>query len=379
MTGTMASSGSAVVDATLLAIDEINQSGGVLGRRIEAQVRDGSSMPDVFAREAERLIEGDQVSVIFGCWTSSARKTVVPIVERLNGLLVYPVQYEGLEESPNVIYLGATPNQQIIPAVKWAYAFLNKRRFYLVGSDYVFPRTAHEIIKDQLKELGAELAGEDSVPMGSTELQAVVARIVDAKPDVILNSINGDSNVAFFRELRKSGIRPEDVPTISFSIGEEELRHLNVAQMVGDYAAWNYFQSLDSAENRQFVEQFRARFGPARVITDPMESAYIGVKLWAAAVSEAGTEDPTAVRHAIRSQRVHGPGGEFRLDPATQHAFKTPRIGQITANGQFRIVWTAAEPEAPEPYPSARSAQEWRAFLHDLYRSWGEQWSAPED
>jgi urea transport system substrate-binding protein len=378
MTGTMASSGSAVIDATLLAIDEINQSGGLLGRPVEALVRDGSSTPEIFAREAERLISEDHVSVIFGCWTSSARKTVVPIVERYNNLLVYPVQYEGLEESPNVMYLGATPNQQIIPAVKWAYAFLNKRRFFFVGSDYVFPRTAHEIVKDQLKELGAELAGEEFVTMGSTELQLVVSRIVAAKPDVILNTINGDSNVVFFRELRAAGIRPQDVPTISFSIGEEELRHLNVAQMAGDYAAWNYFQSVDSVENRQFVERFRARFGPQRVLTDPMESAYNGVKLWAAAVSEAATDEPSAARHAMRAQRTRGPGGEIRIDPGTQHAFKTPRIGQISTTGQFKIVWTAAEPGAPEPYPSGRSAEEWKVFLHDLYRSWGEQWTAPE-
>ena len=377
LTGTMASSGSAVIDATLLAIDEVNQSGGVLGRPVEAVVRDGRSDAHVFAREAEKLIADEHVCTIFGCWTSAARKIVVPIFERHENLLVYPLQYEGLEESPNVIYLGATPNQQIIPAVKWAYAFLDKRRFYLVGSDYVFPRIANQIIKDQLKELGAEVVGEAYRPLGSTDFDPIVAEIVVARPDCILNTINGDSNVAFFRELRAAGVQSEEVPTISFSIGEEELRHLNVAQMAGDYAAWNYFQSIDSDENRTFVRRFRAKYGPRRVVTDPMESAYVGVKLWAAAVNEAGSVQPSAIRQAIRGQRILAPGGEVRIDPATQHAFKTPRVGKITPNGQFEVVWTAVKPQSPEPYPPTRSAEQWRAVLHDLYRSWGQHWEAP--
>jgi urea transport system substrate-binding protein len=379
LTGTMAASGSAVIDATLLAIDEVNRSGGVLGRPVEAVVRGGQSDVQTFAQQAEKLMADEKVCTIFGCWTSAGRKMVVPIVESHNNLLVYPVQYEGIEESPNVIYLGATPNQQIIPAAKWAYAFLNKRRFYLVGSDYVFPRMANEIIKDQLRELGAEVAGEAYRPLGSTEFEAIIAEIVAAKADCILNTINGDSNVAFFRELRSAGVRPEDVPTISFSIGEEELRHLNVMQMVGDYAAWNYFQSIDSEENRKFVERFRAKYGPQRVVTDPMEAAYFGVKLWAAAVTQANSTEPAAIRQAMRGQRMLAPGGEVRIDPATQHAFKTPRIGRISADGQFEVVWTAAKPESPEPYPASRSAEEWRAVLHDLYRSWGQQWVAPSE
>ena len=204
----------------------------------------------------------------------------MPVFEELDHLLVYPVQYEGIEESPNVIYTGAAPNQQIIPAVKWAYAFENKRRFFLVGSDYVFPRVAHAIIKDQLKELGAELVGEAFLPLGSSDVQPIIEQIIVAKPDVILNSINGDSNRAFFSELRASGITPETTPTISFSVEEEELRQLDAAAMAGDYAAWNYFQSIDSEENKQFVASFRKKYGPQRVVTDPMESAYFGVKLW---------------------------------------------------------------------------------------------------
>jgi urea transport system substrate-binding protein len=379
LTGTMGHSGTSVADATLLAVEELNRNGGILGRPVEAVVADGRSDPARFAREAERLIKEEDVCTVFGCWTSASRKTVVPVFEELDHLLVYPLQYEGIEESPNVIYTGASPNQQIIPAVKWAYAFENKRRFFLVGSDYVFPRVAHAIIKDQLKELGAELVGEAFLPLGSSEFQPVVEQIIAAKPDVILNSINGDSNLAFFSELRASGITPETTPTISFSVEEEELRQLDAAAMSGDYAAWNYFQSIDSEENKKFVASFRKKYGPQRVVTDPMESSYFGVKLWAQAVAEVAATDVRQIRRAMLNQRMRSPGGEVRIDPATQHTFKTPRIGQVKSDGQFEVVWTAAKPEPPMPYPSSRSAEEWRAFLHDLYTGWGNRWSAPNE
>ena len=377
LTGTMADSESPVVDAALLAVSELNRDGGLLGRPVEAVVADGRSDSSTFAREAARLINQERVCTVFGCWTSASRKTVVPVFEEFDHLLVYPVQYEGIEESPNVVYVGAAPNQQIIPAVKWAYAFENKRRFFLVGSDYVFPRVAHEIIKDQLEELGAELVGEEFVPLGASDIESIVREIRKAQPDVILNSINGDTNTFFFTELRKAGITPAKIPTISFSIGEAELRHLDVAEMTGDYAAWNYFQSIASDENQQFVVSFREKYGPQRVVTDPMEAAYFGVKLWAKAVQEAESTVPSEVRRGIRNQRMRSPGGEVRIDPATQHTFKTPRIGQVQADGQFEIVWTAAKPEPPIPYPASRTTEEWRALLHDLYTGWGNHWAAP--
>lgn len=379
LTGTMGHSGSSVADATLLAVDELNRSGGVLGRPVEAIVADGRSDPAKFLVEARRLIEEEKVCTVFGCWTSASRKTVVPLIEELDHLLVYPVQYEGIEESPNVIYTGGAPNQQIIPAVNWAYASENKRRFFLVGSDYVFPRVAHEIMKDQLRELGAELAGEAFLPLGSSHVRPVVEQIVAANPDVILNSINGDSNLAFFRELRVAGIASERLPTISFSIEEEELRQLDASEVAGDYAAWNYFQSVVSDENSAFIASFREKYGPQRVVTDPMESAYFGVKLWAQAVAEAGTTDVRRIRHSMLNQRMSAPGGDVRIDPATQHTFKTPRIGRIRPNGQFEIVWTAAKPEPPMPYPPSRTAEAWRAFLHDLHSGWNNRWSAPID
>ncbi len=377
LSGTLASSESPVVDAVLLAIEEVNAAGGVLGRPVEAIIRDGHSEAQVFAAEAERLIIEEKVCTVFGCWTSASRKTVVPIFEAHDHLLVYPVQYEGIEESPNVIYMGAAPNQQIIPAVKWAFAFNGKRRFFLVGSDYVFPRTANAIIKDTLAELGAEVAGEAYLPLGETDAKPLVAKIAEAEPDVILNTINGDSNLSFFKELRRAGIMCERIPTISFSIGEVEMRNLDLSQMAGDFAAWNYFQSLPSAENQEFVASFQARYGQQRVLTDPMEAAYIGVKLWAAAVEDAESDKPADIRRAMRNRHLVAPEGEVRIDPATQHAFKTPRIGRIAATGQFEVVWNAVKPEAPQPYPPSRTAEQWKAFLNDLYTGWGNRWSAP--
>jgi urea transport system substrate-binding protein len=379
LTGTMANSGSSVADATLLAVDEINRNGGVLGRPVEAIVADGRSDPEKYLVEARRLIEVEKVCTVFGCWTSASRKTVVPLFEELNHLLVYPLQYEGLEESPNVIYTGATPNQQVLPAVKWAYESENKRRFFLVGSDYVFPRVVHEIIKDQLKELGAELVGEAFLPLGSLEVRPVIEQIVAAKPDMILNSINGNSNIVFFRALRVAGLTPDKLPTMSFSIAEEEFRQFDASEFAGNYAAWNYFQSIDSEENRAFVNSYRKKYGPQRVVTDPMESGYFGVKLWAQAVAEAGSTDVRQIRSSMIRQRLTAPSGNIRIDSATQHTFKTPRIGRLQPDGQFEILWTSSKQEPPMPYAPSRTAESWRAFLHDLYLGWGNRWSAPTE
>jgi urea transport system substrate-binding protein len=317
------------------------------------------------------------VCTVFGCWTSASRKTVVPIFERHDNLLVYPVQYEGLEQSPNVVYLGATPNQQIIPALNWIFAFGRKRKFFLVGSDYVFPRAAGAMMHDELDALGAKIVGEEYLPLGSYDVQSVVDKIVAAEPDAILNTINGDTNLPFFKRLRVAGVTPEVAPTISFSIGEQEIRNLNPEEMAGDYAAWNYFQTLDTPENRKFVEAFRARYGPQRVLTDPMEAAYIGVKLWAAAVRQAGSDDVTRIRRAIGGQKILAPEGEVTIDPDTHHAFKTPRVGRIDANGQFELVLNEVKPELPVPFPPPRSRKDWEQFLEGLYTGWGNQWEAP--
>lgn len=376
LTGTMGSSEQPVVDATLLAIREINERGGVLGRQIEPIVVDGQSDWPTFAREAERLITQEEVNVIFGCWTSACRKTVKPVFEQYNHLLIYPVQYEGLEASPNIIYTGAAPNQQIIPAVAWSLENLGQRLF-LVGSDYVFPRTANAIIRDQAAAAGAQIVGEEYLLLGSTDVDAIVRQIVRTQPDVILNTINGDSNVAFFSALRQAGITPEKIPTVSFSIAEPELQNMDVQATVGDYAAWNYFQSVAGAENTDFVERFRAAYGADRVVSDPLEAAYFGVHLWALGVADAGSPNVSAVHEAMLDQSLNAPEGVVHIDFETQHTWKTVRIGRIREDGQFDIVWDSVNPIRPKPYPVYRTQQEWETFLADLSAGWGGQWANP--
>jgi urea transport system substrate-binding protein len=376
LTGTMAISEKSVVDAYQLAIEEINQRGGVLGRQIEPIVVDGRSDWPTFAKEAERLITQEKVSTVFGCWTSASRKTVKPVFEKYNHLLIYPVQYEGLEMSPNIVYTGAAPNQQIIPAVKWSLDNLGSS-FYLVGSDYVFPRTANEIIKDQVASLGGKIVGEDYILLGSTDVKAIVQKIVQAKPAVILNTINGDTNLAFFKELRAAGIGPETIPTMSFSIAEEELRSLSSAKIAGDYAAWNYFQSIDGQDNSDFVQRFKAKYGQERVTSDPMEAAYFGVYLWASAVEAAGTDDVNAIGKNLKNQSMNAPEGIVYIDGETQHTWKSVRIGKIQEGGQFQVVWNSGKPIRPIPYPLYRTRNEWDKFLQGLYTRWGGSWANP--
>ena len=376
-TGPMAASERAVADATLLAIDEVNQNGGLLGREIEPIIADGESDENVFARQAERLITSAGVSTLFGCWTSASRKAVLTVVEKLDHLLVYPVQYEGLESSPNILYVGAAPNQQIVPAVKWSFDHLGER-FFIVGSDYIFPRMAAELIKDQVAALRGEIVGEEYIPLGSMDVKGVVGRIVRSRPDVVLNTINGATNAAFFRALRKAGISPSRLPTMSFSVAEVELRDWNLSGMEGEYAAWNYFQSLETAENREFVASFRERFGEDRVVSDPMEAAYVGVHLWAQAVREAGSFEPRKIRGALADQSYPAPGGMVYVDRTSQHVWKTVRIGRIQPEGRFEIVWSSEKPVRPIPFPAYRSPPEWESLLLSFYRSWGNHWSNQE-
>jgi urea transport system substrate-binding protein len=376
LTGTMATSETPVVNAVLFAIDEVNREGGVLGRPVEAVVADGGSDAPTFAREAERLITQEKVCTVFGCWTSASRKTVQPVVEAHDNLLVYPVQFEGLETSPCIIYLGTAPNQQILPAVDWAMTSLKKKRFFLIGSDSVFPHAAHAIIKDHLKNSGGEVVGEEYVPLGSFKVEAAVAALTRAKPDIVLNTISGDSNIAFFHALRGAGIRPADVPTLSFSISEQSLRSLNAADVADDYASATYFESVASPENADFIRRFHEKY-PLDIINDPMQTAYIGVKMWARAANEAQNLEPKKVGRAMLNQRLNSPQGEVRIDPDTHYCFQAPMVARIGADGRFRAVWTPPELIRPDPYPGTRTAEAWRAFLHDLYTGWGDRWSAP--
>lgn len=375
LTGTMAISEKAVVDSTLLAIEELNKQGGVLGRRIEPLVADGQSDLKIFANEAERLIVAEKVSVVFGCWTSASRKAVKPIFEKHKHLLIYPVQYEGLEQSPNIMYMGATPNQQIIPAVEWCFNHRGKR-FFLVGSDYIFPRVANRIINDQISSMEGYVVGEEYLLLGSKNVQGIIEKIIAARPDVILNTINGDSNIAFFKELRSAGITSDKIPTMSFSIGESELEAIGIENVAGDYASWNYFQSIRTDENKDFVANFKKRFGADRVVSDPMEAAYTGVKLWAQIVETAKSTNIQVMSKQINIQSVVTPQGMIHADFVTNHMLKFTRIGRIRDDGQFDIVWSSKKLKRPMPFPRYRPRDEWAQLLQDLYDGWGQEWAA---
>ena len=311
-----------------MAIDEVNQRGGVLGRQLEPVIEDGESDWPTFARKAERLIVEDKVASVFGCWTSASRQSVQPVFEKHNNLLWYPVQYEGQESSPNIIYTGATPNQQITPAVDWCRREFGTRMF-LVGSDYIFPRMANEIIKLRLASFGATPVGEEYRAFGSSDFDEIVAKIKQSKPDVVLNTINGDSNLAFFKALHAANIDHRQIPVMSFSIAEDELRYIGVELTVGHYCGRNYFQSIDTPANRRFVNAFRKRYGADRVTDDAIEAAYFQVHLFAKAVEKARSTDVDAIRRAARpdlrrawrahtnrpSKSTHMEGIQDREDP----------------------------------------------------------------
>jgi len=371
--GTMAASEQPVINATLLAIEQINAAGGLLGKKLQPVVADGKSDENVFANEAGRLITEKHVDVIFGCWTSASRKAVKPVVEALDSLLFYPVQYEGMEQSEHIVYLGATPSQQIIPAISWAIQHLGKR-FYLIGSDYIFPRVANWLINKQLKIMRAEQLGESYVPLGATDFAPVIADIKRQHPDVIINTINGDSNKAFFHALKIADISAK---ALSFSVDATLVQAIPVEEIAGHYAAWNYVQSLDNPQNKAFIAAYHKRFGE-QSISDPMEKAWVGVHLWANAVRHANTSDPNIIRSTILHQSLVAPEGIVSIDQSNRHMWKTARIVRINRRRQFDIVWSGEHAHKPFPYPIFIEKKKGRQLLDSLYEKWGNQWARPD-
>jgi urea transport system substrate-binding protein len=290
--------------------------------------------------------------VVFGCWTSASRKAVLPVFEELNGLLFYPVQYEGLEASPNIFYTGAEPTQQIIPGVEYLVNELGAESIYLLGSDYVFPRTANLIIKAQLEDLGVTMAGEEYVPLGGTEFSTIISKIQEAQPAAIFNTLNGDSNVAFFKQFLDAGFTAETMPVMSVSVAEEEVRGIGPENVAGHYTAWNYYQTTDTPENEAFVAAYKAAYGDDRVTSDPAEAGYFGVYLWKAMVEAAGSPEVEAVKEAAASGEItfQAPGGLVTVDPENQHTYKTVRIGQVNAEGLIDEVYSSPEPVKPDPF-----------------------------
>jgi len=365
LTGTMASSETPLVDAVRLAVEEANQSGGLNGQQIEMIVADCRSDAAYCAQQAEKLITEDGVQALFGCWTSSCRKAVKQVVEKHHHLLFYPLQYEGLEQSPDIIYTGAAPNQQIIPMALWALQHQGKR-FYLIGSDYIFPRTANLMIKDVLLAQGGQLLGERYVPLGASDMAVVVKEIAAQRPDFVVNTLNGDSNLHFFRALRTAGIGAENTPVFSTSVTEVGLAAMGADLTTGHYAAWNYFQSLENDENKAFVARFRQRFGKDRVLDDPMAASYIGVKLWVDTVRSQGSTDIVLIKTVLAQQTLLAPPGIVAVDYDTRHLWKKAYIGKARADGQFEIVWQSAQPIHPAPFPFYRNRTEWRGIQQAL-------------
>jgi urea transport system substrate-binding protein len=349
LSGTMAISEVTVKNAELLAIEQINSRGGVLGKKIEPVIEDGASDWPTFAEKAQKLISSDHVATVFGGWTSASRKAMLPVFESNKQLLWYPVQYEGLESSPYIFYTGATTNQQIVPGLDYLKE-KGKKKIFLVGSDYVFPRTANKIIKAYAEANGMEILGEEYTPLGHTEYSTVVNKVIDADPDAVFNTLNGDSNVAFFKQLRSAGVKSADMPVLSVSVAEEEVKGIGPENVTGDLTAWNYYQTTPGEKNTEFVKAYKDKYGSAAVTSDPMEAGYNAVYLWAAAAEKAKSFDVEAVKTAADGVSIETPEGKVTIDGDNQHVFKTARIGEITSDGQIKEVWNSGEPIEPDPY-----------------------------
>ena len=349
LSGTMAISETTLKDTMLFLIEEQNKKGGLLGKKLEAVVVDPASDWPLFAEKARQLIEQDKVAAVFGCWTSSSRKSVLPVFEELNSLLFYPVQYEGEESQRNVFYTGAAPNQQAIPAVDYLMNEEGVQRWVLAGTDYVYPQTTNKILQAYLQSKG--VAAEDIMvnytPFGHSDWQTIVSDIKKfgstGKKTAVVSTINGDANVPFYKELGNQGIKAEDIPVVAFSVGEEELAGLDTAPLVGHLAAWNYFQSVDSPVNAEFISAWKAYTkNDKRVTNDPMEAHVIGFNMWLKAVEKAGTTDPDAVIDAIVGVSVPNLSGGFSTMMPNHHITKPVLIGEIQADGQFETVWQTA-------------------------------------
>jgi len=362
LSGTMAISETSLKDMALMTIDEINKAGGVNGKQLEPVVVDPASNWPLFAEKGRQLLTQDKVAVVFGCWTSVSRKSVLPVFEELNGLLFYPVQYEGEELEKNVFYTGAAPNQQAIPAV--AYLMSKEggsaKRFVLLGTDYVYPRTTNKILRAYLKSKGVKDSDIEEVytPFGYQTIVANIKKFSAGGKTAVISTINGDSNVPFYKELGNAGIKATDVPVVAFSVGEEELRGVDTKPLVGHLAAWNYFESIKNPVNADFIKKWKA-YAVAKklpnaktvVTNDPMEATYVGIHMWAQAVEKAKSTDTDKVIAAMAGQTFKAPSGmTLTMDATNHHLHKPVFIGEIRGDGQFNVVWKTPGPVRAQPW-----------------------------
>jgi urea transport system substrate-binding protein len=366
LSGTMAISETALKNTALMTIAEINAKGGVLGKQLEPVIVDPASNWPLFAEKARQLLSQDKVAVVFGCWTSVSRKSVLPVFKELNGLLFYPVQYEGEELEKNVFYTGAAPNQQAIPAVEYLMSKEGggAKRFVLLGTDYVYPRTTNKILRSFLHSKGITDADimEEYTPFGHSDYQTIIANIKkfgsEGKKTAVVSTINGDSNVPFYKELGNAGIKATDIPVVAFSVGEEELRGVDTKPLVGQLAAWNYFETIKNPTNTAFIKLYKdwavgnkIPNADTVVTNDPMEATYIGMHMWAQAVEKAKSTDVDKVIAAMAGQTFKSPDGfTIEMDPKNHHLHKPVFIGEVRADGQFNVVWKTPKPIKAEPW-----------------------------
>jgi urea transport system substrate-binding protein len=350
----------------LLAIGEINDDGGILGKQLEVIVEDGASEPGVFAEKARKLLETDEVAVIFGGWTSESRKAMLPVLEELNGLLFYPLPYEGFEQSPNIFYLGQDPSQQLIPAVNYLLeqGLVN---LLLVGSEFSYSRTAHTIVKVQMNEAGHAILGELYIPLGGKDFSSLMEQLRASPPDAIINTMYGESNQAFFQQLAEAGFTALDIPIMSTSVAEEEVRVIGAEFLKGHFTTWNYFQTLQSPENFAFVTAYKDTYGQDRVTSAPLQNAYAAVYLWKALVETAESTAVDDVRAAANEElELIAPDGPVRIDSETQHLYNSARIGIIREDGLIDEVWHSETALAPDPFLTQYS---WAGAVQDILDS----------
>jgi urea transport system substrate-binding protein len=371
-TGTMGMNEMSLRHCEVLAIEQINASGELSNVDLVPVVKDGRSKIDIFRRRTRELVDVEKVDVIFGCWTSLHRKAVIDELDNPTDLfrtepdarnssqphkplLFYPLQYEGFEVNRNVFYFGSTPNQQILPALDWFMSQQggSRKRVYLIGSDYLFPRTANFIVRKYLEKQSMQVVGEDYLPLGHSDFKDSIHRIAETSPDLILSTINGDSNFYFYKQYYESGARPDSTPIVATSVGEDELRRIPPEYVHGHFAAWSYFQSLDTPQSKEFVKSFKKTYGLDRVVDDPMEAAYTQVMVWKEAYKRAKTSDPMKIREVLeKGLEFDAPGGKIKVDPKTHHLYKKFRLGKTGLDRQFEIVYESKDLIAPDPFPS---------------------------
>ena len=375
-TGYMAISEKSLLDAEILAIEEINAAGGVNNSRVAWVAPDCRSDPEVFAQRARELLDKDHVQALFGTWTSESRKAVLPVVAEKSSLLFFPGNFEGMERSERTFYVGGSANQSVLPAVRWAYDNLKSRRFFVLGLEEVWSRSCAEIAKDAMKCAGADLVGESFLAGFNPNIDASIEAIRQSKPDAILNFLVGDSNVSFYSALRRAGFTADQLPTVAFGFGEDESRRFVNADIAGHYAAWNYFQAIDRPENTEFVRKFRRRFGDSRMIGDSMVAAYNSIHFWAKAANEVGAPTASAVMGGLHRQSRDAPDGIITLDPTTNTAWRPFHIARVQPDGQFVVVYSIIKPVRPVAFVGTRSANDWAGFLAGLKDRWQGRWAA---